>query len=279
MEAARYRGYPSAQTVVLCTNVACFSMEKSADLGGSFFHSMKRSLYIMLALTIMLVAASCSLPQNQEPTTEPIPGGITVEEVQRLTKLASNSDSATELQEYAKHPNEGIRSEAAKNPNLPAETQMELVNDDKWLVRNYLGANPNLDVAVAAALVNDEDHRARWTVAKNPIVPESILVNFIEDENAEVQKKLADNTAISKEMMLMIAEKSDATAVLVLLQRDNLTEDVLDVIRARPEKTIKDALIRRGYATPEPESTSTEAETTADEAAPSQEVGVTEESE
>ena len=217
---------------------------------------MKRLALTSCSLAFVLFATAACTQQTGTPDTTPelsegmAPGNVSIEEVQRLSRLARDSEDPVELTEYARHPNMGVRSEAAKNPALPVEIQIELVNDPDGLVRNYLGANPQLDDEVAAALVDDPDQRARRTVALNPNVPERILVNFIRDEALEVQKVLARNTSLSREMLLRIANESDPGAVIVLLQRDNLTEDVMEAIRARPEQAIQDALERRAAGEP-----------------------------
>ncbi len=216
---------------------------------------MKRLTLTTFGLAFVLFAtAACTQTGTPDPSPEPTdgmaPGGVSIEEVQRLTRLAKDSEDPTELTEYARHPNQGIRSEAAKNPNLPVEIQQELVDDPEWLVRNYLGANPALAAEVASALVDDPDRRARWTVAKNPTVPEEILVEFVDDDHIEVQKKLAENTAISAELQLQIAQESEPGAVITLLKREQLPDEVMAAIEARPEQAIQDALERRAAGEP-----------------------------
>ncbi len=211
---------------------------------------MKRTYIIMLAITLVLVMSACTPESNIDKAPQNT-NAMSDAEVERLSTLAKNTEDADELAKYAKSENEGVRSEAAKNPNLSVELQTELTNDPDWIVRNYLGANKRIDTTVAETLAKDEDHRVRWTVAKNPTVPETILTTFVEDESNEVQTKLAENVSISREMMLKIAEKSSPAAVIALLERDNLTDDVLAVIAARPEESIQKAL-QKQTASPSP---------------------------
>ncbi len=228
------------------------SLGKNCRLLAMFFWKMlKRNLLIMLGLIIVLVASACTpqTPDSADPIADQSP--ITSEEVSRLSTLAREAQDADELEQYARHSNEGVRSDAAKNPNLPVTMQAELADDESWLVRNYLGANKRLDVDVATTLSTDPEQRVRWTVALNPTVPEGLLQTFVEDESEEVQKKLAQNVSISKELMLQIAEKSKPGAVIVLLKRDNLTDEVLAAIAARPEEEIQTALEERSSPSPE----------------------------
>ena len=46
------------------------------------------------------------------------------------------------LAELAEDENCIVRSNAARNPNTPAETMAELANDRDWYVRSYAARNP-----------------------------------------------------------------------------------------------------------------------------------------
>lgn len=202
---------------------------------------MKRMM--SLAFT-MFVLSACQF--SLDPTADQSPDKIDDATVQELSKLAREASDPDALAKYAAYPNEGVRSEVAKNKNLPENLQKKLSTDKDWLVRDYLAANERLSASVAAVLSKDTEEKVRWVVAKNPNVPETILATLVEDKSAEVQKKLADNTAISKDLMLMIAEKGHEAAVIVLLGRRDIPDEVLVKIQERSEESIKKALAESG---------------------------------
>ena len=159
-----------------------------------------------------------------------------------LSRAARRSPDPAVARLFSMHESPGVRSDAAKNPSLPADRQLALALDSSWLVRNYLGANPALLPEVARSLAADQDHRVRWVVAKNPATPEAVLENFVSDIHAEVQRMLAGNPALSEKLMFEISARGLPVAVLELLKREDLSPAVLLAVEDRAERVVVDAL-------------------------------------
>ena len=57
---------------------------------------------------------------------------------------------------------------SAKNPNLPVETLVALVQDGPRYVRDAVARNPNTPVETLVTLAQDQDEHVRAAVASNP---------------------------------------------------------------------------------------------------------------
>ena len=113
-------------------------------------------------LTVLLVSGCELLPKKQMKVFLQ----SWRENNKELMRMAQETTDEDLLRYFARHKEEGVRSDAAKNPNLPEDLQPKLAEDESWLVRQYMAPNRNISPSVAAKLSTDLLPEIRWVVAK-----------------------------------------------------------------------------------------------------------------
>ncbi len=170
------------------------------------------------------------------PKDEELDSSFYDEIIVGLSEIAQEEKEEAILSFLAKHANEGVRSEVAKNPALSSELQAILAKDENSLVRSYLGANPQIKNEIAMILSGDKNESVRRPLAQNAIVAPEILEKFVTDANPEVQRSLVRNKNLTPELMEKIAQESVDSTVSELIKREDLPAELREKIKTdRPK--------------------------------------------
>lgn len=123
------------------------------------------------------------------------------------------------------------RQLAARHPDTPRQTLLELLSDENWRVRQALTHNPALPAQMLALLAQDSDADVRQGVALHPSTPGEVLLALARDEHLEVRRKAAQNPALPEEARLWLLLDEDESLQAAVRRNPGLSSRTLELAR------------------------------------------------
>lgn len=120
---------------------------------------------------------------------------------------------------------------AARHPDTPLQTLLELLSDENWRVRQALTHNPALPPELLALLAQDSDADVRQGVALHPSAPAEALLALARDEHLEVRRKAAQNPALPEEARLWLLLDEDEGLQAAVRRNPGLCARTLELAR------------------------------------------------
>jgi hypothetical protein len=126
---------------------------------------------------------------------------------------------------------EWSRQLAARHPDTPRQTLLELLSDENWRVRQALTHNPALPPELLGLLAQDSDADVRQGVALHPSTPGEVLLALARDEHLEVRRKAAQNPALPEEARLWLLLDEDESLQAAVRRNPGLSSHTLELAR------------------------------------------------
>jgi hypothetical protein len=208
----------------------------------SLIYCMHKNFFLLLLFSFLFSA--CGFGASPSPTISldtPLYSDDE-EENGRIMKHVYDLTDSSQLAEYAKSPNQGVRAYVAANIHTPVETLKVLSKDESPIVRQYLGTNRSVSADILKTLSQDDSFEVRGTISKNPTTPEEVLKVFIDDVE-HVQELLVNNTNLSEDLMLQIVdEMKNPRSLEVFAKRGDLPESVKEALRNSEFESVRNAV-------------------------------------
>jgi Leucine rich repeat variant len=143
---------------------------------------------------------------------ENVPGSL--RELYRRARSQDLSLEATVLEQLAQG-GEWAKLLAAKHPNTPEKTLLDLSVDEDWRTRQSVAQNPSSSASVLEKMLEDTDHDVRTATAAHQNTATSMFDALARDSHGDVRRALLERNDVTQAVViaLLCDEEDDLRAL------------------------------------------------------------------
>lgn len=191
-------------------------------------------------------AAQTGAAQAQHRGAPVLGSAFAADARQALIRQARAEDADPDfLDRLARDPDDlPLAAAAARNPNLPAHTLLELASSRRATLRAGAARNPRLPVEHINRLSEDSSVRVRGMVARNPSTPATVYARLMGDASAQVRADAARRNPLPEGAASVLISDQDNSVLGALARNRSIDAHALRRLGYHPSTSVRAHAVR-----------------------------------